>query len=80
MKINKQVVVKEYIKVNEEQLGILQKKFIYLFAWQISNFDIGSVWENLSALLITASQTSDATAVLTGTSTQLFLIGSVLGQ
>lgn len=54
--------------------------FIYLFAWQISNFDIGSVWENLSALLITASQTSDATAVLTGTSTQLFLIGSVLGQ
>lgn len=56
-------------------MGILQKKFIYLFTWQISNFYFGNVWERLSALLIRASQTSDAAAVLTGTSTPPFLVG-----
>lgn len=56
-------------------MGILQKKFIYLFPWQISNFYIGNIWGKLFALLLTASETSDAAAVLTGTSTPPFLMG-----
>lgn len=63
----------EYIKINEEQLGILQKNIVYLFGK--SQTSALATYRRISALLITASHTSDATAVLTGTSTQPFLTG-----
>lgn len=72
--------MKEYIKINEEQLGILQKHVIYLFIWQLSNFYNGNVQENLVAFLISASHTSDAAVISTGSSTQPFLTVSTSGQ